>query len=157
MKFGMHVSIAGSIDRAVDNATNLKCTAFQMFTRNPREQAVKGLVSEEVKRFRAKLASSEIDKHAVCVHMPYFPNLSSTHEDIYKKSIDILTEEMHRCGVLGVPYLVIHLGNHMGTGEEFGTRNLVHACNSTIESVKNDVVILLENSAGTKNSIGSKF
>lgn len=157
MKFGMHVSIAGSIDRAIDNATNLKCTAFQMFTRNPREQSVKGLVSEEVKTFRAKLASSGIDKHAVCVHMPYFPNLSSPHEDVFKKSMDTLAEEMHRCGILGIPYLVIHLGSHMGAGKEFGTQNLVHACNSAIECVKNDVVMLLENSAGTKNSIGSKF
>lgn len=60
MKLGMHVPVSGSIDRAVDNAMKLKCSAFQMFTRNPRERVVKGLVNEEVKRFRAKLVSSEI-------------------------------------------------------------------------------------------------
>ncbi|HKU32253.1 MAG TPA: endonuclease, partial [Candidatus Nitrosotalea sp.] len=36
MQVGMHVSISGSIDRAVDNAVAMGCTAFQIFTRNPR-------------------------------------------------------------------------------------------------------------------------
>jgi len=157
MKLGMHVSIAGSVDKAVENAMKLKCKGFQMFTRNPREWTVKGLVDEEVKTFRAKLESSGIDKNAICAHMPYFPNLSSPQEDVYKKSVDILIEEVHRCGLLGIPYLVIHLGSHMGAGMEFGIRNLVDACNLATENVKNNVTILLENSAGTRNTIGSKF
>ncbi|MDE0396223.1 MAG: endonuclease, partial [Candidatus Poribacteria bacterium] len=35
-RIGCHVSISGSIDMAVDNAVQRGCTAFQMFTRNPR-------------------------------------------------------------------------------------------------------------------------
>ncbi len=157
MKVGFHVSIVGSIDRAVDNATALNCTAFQIFTRNPRGWAVKNLVKEDVENFRKKLAASKIDQHAVCAHMPYLPNLSSSNKDLYKKSLDTLVNEVKRCSVLGVPYLVIHLGSHLGAGVEVGIKNLVNACNTAAEKVKNDVTILLENMAGTKNSVGSTF
>jgi len=157
MKVGFHVSIAGSIDKAVDNATALNCTAFQIFTRNPRGWAVKDLVKEDVENFRKKLAASKIDRYAVCAHMPYLPNLSSSNKDLYKKSLNTLVNEVKRCGVLGVPYLVIHLGSHLGAGVEVGIKNLVNACNTAAEKVKNDVTILLENMAGTKNSVGSTF
>ncbi|MFY3741029.1 MAG: deoxyribonuclease-4 [Candidatus Nitrosomirales archaeon] len=157
MQLGVHVSIAGSIDKAVDNAMELKCTAFQIFTRNPRGWAARSLVKEDVENFKAKLASSRIDRNAVCVHMPYLPNLSSSKKDLYKKSLGTFVNEVKRCGVLGIPFLVIHLGSHLGAGIEIGMKNLVNACNTAAAEAKNDVMILLENMAGQKNSIGSKF
>ncbi|MFQ5940093.1 MAG: deoxyribonuclease IV [Nitrososphaerales archaeon] len=157
MKVGLHVSISGSIDRAVDNASVMNCTAFQIFTRNPRGWIAKDLVKGDVEGFKKKLAASKIDQNSVCAHMPYLPNLSSPEKDLYKKSLNTLINEVKRCGVLGVPYLVIHLGSHLGAGAEVGIRNLVYACNTAVKKVKNDVTILLENTAGTKNSVGSRF
>ncbi len=157
MKVGLHVSISGSIDKAVDNAAALKCTAFQIFTRNPRGWASKDLVLEDVDSFKKKLVASKIDRYAVCAHMPYLPNLSSPEKDGYKKSQDILIDEVKRCGMLDIPYLVIHLGSHKGAGSEVGIKNLVNACNMAVNKVKNDVTILLENTAGAKNSVGYKF
>lgn len=154
---GLHVSISGSIDRAVDNATAIGCTAFQIFTRNPRGWGFKKLVKEEVKSFKEKLSESKIDQNAVCAHMPYLPNLSSPKKDLYKKSLDTLLNEVKRCETLGVPYLVIHLGSHLGEGTEVGIKNLVNACNTAAKKVKNNVIILLENTAGQKNSVGSRF
>ncbi len=157
MNLGLHVSIAGSIDKAVDNAVASNCTAFQMFTRKPRQWITKELSDDEVSAFRTKLESSKIDKYAVCAHMPYFLNLASPEEAFYKQSLNTLVEEVKRCGMLGVQYLVIHLGNHMGAGTEVGIKNVVNACNTAIERVNNDVTILLENTAGTKDGIGSSF
>ncbi|MFQ5969152.1 MAG: deoxyribonuclease IV [Nitrososphaerales archaeon] len=157
MQIGMHVSISGSIDRAVDNAMALKCTAFQIFTRNPRGWAAKNLVKEEVENFKAKLESSKIGFNAVVAHMPYLPNLSSPNKDLYKKSLDTFVNEVKRCNTLAVPYLVIHLGSHLGAGTEVGIKNLVNACNTAAAKASNDVMILLENTAGQKNSVGSKF
>jgi deoxyribonuclease-4 len=157
VQIGLHVSISGSIDKAVDNAMALKCTAFQIFTRNPRGWAAKNLVKEEVENFKAKLASSKIDCAAICAHMPYLPNLSSPKKDLYKKSLDTFVNEVKRCGVLGVPQLVIHLGSHLDTGTQMGIKNLVNACNTAAAKADNGVMILLENTAGQKNSIGSRF
>jgi len=157
VQIGVHVSIAGSIDKAIDNAMALKCTAFQIFTRNPRGWTAKNLVKEEVESFKVKLAASKIDRAAVCVHMPYLPNLSSPKKDLYKKSLDTLVNEVKRCAVLGVPQLVLHLGSHLGAGTQIGIKNLVHACNTVAVKADNDVMILLENTAGQENSVGSRF
>ena len=156
MQIGLHVSISGSIDMAVDNAIKRECSAFQIFTRNPRSWFAKDLDPEEAKKFKDKLESSKIDRMAVCAHMPYLPNLSSPEDDGYQKSIKSMIKEVERCGKLGVPYLVTHLGSHKGSGEENGIRRLTDALNE-VAKTKADVIILLENTAGQKNSVGSDF
>ena len=156
MQIGAHVSISGSLDLAVDNAVERECNAFQIFTRNPRSWFAKDLDPVQVKKFKEKLQKSGIDRMATCAHMPYLPNLSSPDEDGYQKSIKSMTQEIERCHELGIPYLVTHLGSHKGSGEENGIRRLVGALNKVAET-NADVIILLENTAGQKNSVGSDF
>ena len=156
MKIGLHVSNSGSIDMAVDNAIERECTAFQIFTRNPRSWFAKDLSLDEAKKFKDKLAVSKIDRMAICAHMPYLPNLSSPEDEGYQKSIKSMIKEIERCDKLGIPYLVTHLGSHKGSGEENGIRRLTDALNKVAET-KADVIILLENTAGQKNSVGSDF
>ena len=156
MQIGAHVSISGSLDLAVDNAVERECNAFQIFTRNPRSWFAKDLDPVQVKKFKEKLQKSRIDRMAICAHMLYLPNLSSPDEDGYQKSIKSMTQEIERCHELGIPYLVTHLGSHKGSGEENGIRRLVGALNKVAET-NADVIILLENTAGQKNSVGSDF
>ena len=156
MQIGAHVSISGSLDIAIDNAVERECNAFQIFTRNPRSWFAKDLDPVEVKKFKEKLQKSKIDRMATCAHMPYLPNLSSPDDDGYQKSIKSMTQEVERCHKLGIPYLVTHLGSHKGSGEENGMRRLVSALNKVAET-KADVMILLETTAGQKNSVGSVF
>lgn len=156
MRVGAHVSISGSLDAAIDNALERECSAFQIFTRSPRSWAAKEISEKDAKTFREKLASSKIDRFATAAHMPYLPNLASPNADAYTKSVNTLVKEVERCGKIGIPYLVAHLGSHMGSGEEKGIKQLVNAF-SKAAAVKNDVVILLENTAGQKNSSGSDF
>ncbi len=156
MQIGCHVSISGSVDRAVDNATERDCTAFQIFTRSPRSWHAKDLDDIDVKSFKEKLVESKIDRFATVAHMPYLPNLATPNQDAYKKSVNTLIKEVERCGRLGIPYLVTHLGSHLGTGEENGIKRIVKALEKA-STTKNDVMILLENTAGQKNSVGSDF
>ena len=74
MQIGCHVSISGSIDKAVDNAVERKCSAFQIFTRNPRGWHAKDLSYNDITNFQVKLKASKIDRFATCAHMPYLPN-----------------------------------------------------------------------------------
>jgi len=176
LQVGFHVSIAGGISNSVDNALNFKCHAFQIFSRNPRGWTAKPLEEEDVKNFRTKLAKSSIKPDSVVVHMPYLPNLSAPDGELYTKSVDTLTGEVKRCIALGIPSLVIHLGSHLGKGTSAGISQLAKACDYALhnngestssssldgskqKSRKNNapVRILLENMAGQKNSIGSKF
>ena len=156
MQIGCHVSISGGISNAVDNATERECTAFQIFTRNPRGWHAKELLNGEIDSFKEKLGASKIDRFATCAHMPYLPNLATPKDDSFEKSVNAFVNEVKRCGMLGIPYLVTHLGSHLGTGEEKGIKRLVKGLTKAA-NVKNNVVILLENTAGQKNSVGSNF
>ena len=156
MQLGCHVSISGSIDKAVDNAVERKCSAFQIFTRNPRGWNAKELTDEDISNFKSKLESSGIDRFATCAHMPYLPNLATPKEDGLEKSLKTLINETERCAQLGIPYLVTHLGSHLGTGEEEGMKRLIDSLNKA-GKIKNDVMILLENTAGQKNFVGYGF
>lgn len=155
MRVGCHVSISGSLDRAVDNAVKRGCTAFQLFTRNPRGWHARDLDEQTIAAFRSKLEDSGIDASAVCAHMPYLPNLASPVAAGFAKSAASLRDELRRCGLLGIPYVVTHLGSHLGSGEEAGMSRLVEGLSGACSAVDNSVTILLENTAGQKNSIGS--
>ena len=156
MQVGCHVSASGSIDKSVDNAVERDCSAFQIFTRSPRSWHAKDLTKEVIDAFKSKLKDSKIDRFAICAHMPYLPNLATPKDDAFEKSVNTLISEVERCAQLGIPYLVTHLGSHLGTGEEAGIKKLVEGLTKAGQT-KNDVIILLENTAGQKNSVGSDF
>jgi deoxyribonuclease IV len=187
-KIGFHVSISGGISNSVDNALKENCTAYQIFSRNPRGWAAKPLDNKDVMLFKVKLAGrsdpnkstksrsaktahqnnsgekrskdkTKIDRNAIFVHMPYLPNLSSPNKRIYDQSVQVLIDELKRSGTLEIPYLVVHLGSHQGEGIKKGVEQLAMACSHAIDSVskENNVSILLENSAGQKNTVASNF
>ena len=156
VRVGFHVSIAGGISNSVNNAEKLGCTAFQIFTRNPRGWTAKPLPRDEVDSFKNRLYASGIKKTSVVVHMPYLPNLSGPPGELYERSVKTLTEEIQRCDLIGVSYLVIHLGSHMGKGSNSGIDQLVNALTAATAHSKSasEVLVLLENNVGRKNSVG---
>ncbi len=156
VQIGAHVSISGSIANAITNASERKCSAFQVFTSNPRGWHAKDLTDDGITNYKNNLSQSNIDRFATVAHMPYLPNLSSPEISVYEKSIHTMIREVERCDKLGIPYLVTHLGSHKGTGEDKGIQRLVGALTEVAKTNK-DVTILLENTAGQKNSVGSDF
>jgi deoxyribonuclease IV len=154
VKVGVHVSIAGSLDLAVDRAKDAGCDVFQMFSRNPRGWTYLPLSEGVVDLFCKKVTATGI---LPVDHMPYLPNLASPKPEVYEKSITTLTAELDRCGRLGIPYLVTHLGHHLGDGMAGGRSRVIKAINTSLESCGADTLLLLENTAGEKNSVGSSF
>ena len=156
VQIGLHVSISGSVANAVTNAIERECSAFQIFTGNPRGWYSKDLTNEDVTNFKKNLSEYSIDRFATVAHMPYLPNLSTPDITSYQKSIKAMIREVERCAKIGIPYLVTHLGSHKGSGEENGIQRLTSAL-MEVAKTKKDVTILLENTAGQKNSVGSDF
>lgn len=163
LRVGFHVSIAGGIQNSITNALDIGCTAFQIFTRSPRQWHAKDLVDADVELFKTNLKKSGIEKNSVAVHMPYLPNLSGPDGELFEKSLNSFTSELIRCSQLGIEYLVIHLGSHKDMGRDHGVKQLLKSCGKAVDNYKSafkrklDVTILLENSAGQKGSIGSKL
>jgi deoxyribonuclease IV len=154
-RMGLHVSISGGLHKAVERAKDRGCDVFQIFSHSPRSWNSKNLSGEEARRFISSFGKSGL---ALAVdHMPYLPNLASPKDDVFQRSIDALSLELDRCHMLGIPYLVSHLGSHLGAGWEEGFKRIVKAIDQGLCRADNDAVLLLENTAGTKNSMGSSL
>ena len=151
---GCHVSIAGSIDLAVGRAGERGCDTFQIFSRNPRGWKAKDLDAGSADAFRVAVRASGLGP--VVDHMPYLPNPASPDDEIYEKSVALLAAELRRCALLGIPYLVTHLGHHRGIGTEVGQARVITAVNrALVDAGTESVMLLLENTAGEKNSVGT--
>lgn len=155
LRIGFHMSIYGSLDKAVDRAIEIGCNTLQIFTRNPRGWTARQLRNDEVELFTMKVNKNDV--RPVFAHMPYLPNLASPKSDVYAKSVETLIVEMERCKLLRIPYLVTHLGSHLGLGPKIGLENVVKAIDKAFSIAGEDVILLLENTAGTRNSIGGSF
>lgn len=152
---GLHVSIAGSLDLAFDRAKELGANTFQIFTRNPNQWKFKPLPDESVALFKEKRAKSGFRR--IVDHMPYLPNLASPDRSTMKISRYTLAEETKRCDALGIDYLVVHLGSHLGKGSAVGIANIAEAVNEAVAGSTGETTVLLENMAGQKNCVGARF
>ena len=155
LRLGVHVSVAGGIDRAVSRAQEKGCDAFQIFSSNPR-----GWLSSPISRLSAERFVSSLSQSGLFPavdHMPYLPNLASARDEVYQKSVQALALELDRCRILGISYLVTHLGSHLGAGRESGMERIISALQAALEGESGRTVLLLENSSGTRNSVGSSF
>lgn len=155
VKLGFHVSIAGALANAVERAQVLNCDTFQIFTHSPRVWAAKLIDAQVVDAFTAALAASGIGP--VVDHMPYLPNPAAEKPAIYEKSVATLTDELNRCSQLKIPYLVTHLGHHGPEGQANGQEKVIAAIGAALDNAGGDTMILLENTANEKNTVGGMF
>lgn len=155
MLLGAHVSISGSIDLSVDRALQLSCTTFQIFTRNPRGWRASKLKKNEAEMFKTKRRKAGFS--VVVAHMPYLPNIASPNKSSWQLSLKSLIEELRRCDQLEIEYLVSHVGSHLGKGIDVGILQVAKAVDASIEKTNPKCMLLLENMAGQKNSVGSRF
>ncbi len=153
---GVHVSIAGRLQNAVDRAIEVGCNrTFQIFTCSPQRWAANPIVDQDAEQFREKVIRNDFVPFC---HMPYLPNFCSPDQTVYSQSTKVLIREVKRCAQLGIRSLVLHFGSHVGTSVADGHRRLVDACVACLRETSGlNVRLLLENSAGIKNSVGSDF
>jgi deoxyribonuclease-4 len=156
LKLGAHESIAGGMHKAFDRAQSVGCDAVQIFVKPNRAWAVKPLTTEDVDLFKAKAVGTDIQP--VVGHASYLLNLGTPDDILWKKSIDTLIVELERCEVLGVPYLVLHPGAHVSTGEKAGLARITQALGDVHAGTPGfHTQILLETTSGQGSSLGHRF
>ncbi len=155
MRFGFHVSIAGGFARVTARALELGCETMQLFTRNPRGWKPKPVDSDDAGRFRKDVKDAGISP--VFVHAPYLPNLASTGAIEVRRSVEALAEDMARCRMLGVNYLVVHVGRAGVASAEEALPAVAANINRVFEQSPGPVKLLLENTAGMGSEVGYRF
>lgn len=154
-RFGMHLSIAGGFTNATSRAVELGCDCFQIFSRNPRTLRAKPIDRGAADAFRSAVAQAGLEP--VVVHVNYLVNVASPKDETYEASVSALTDELLRAEILGADYLVLHPGNHLGSGVEAGSERIARAIDRAYEHSGSSVMICLENMAGAGTEIGVSF
>jgi deoxyribonuclease-4 len=156
--FGSHLSIAGGMHKALLEAERLGFTTTQVFTKNQQQWKAKPLDPATIAEWSSHRDRLNF-KHTVS-HDSYLINLASADEVLWNKSIDLFVEELSRCMILGIPYLVTHPGAHMGTGEAAGLTRVARAIDlihKRVQAGPAGVITCLEITAGQGTSLGYKL
>jgi deoxyribonuclease-4 len=142
--------------KAFDRAQSVGCESVQIFVKSNRAWAVKPLTDEDIERFKARAEESGIQP--VVGHASYLLNLGTPDEELWSRSRDMLIIELQRCEALGVGYLVLHPGAHVGSGEEVGLARVAQALGQVHAATPGfSAQILLETTAGQGTSLGYRF
>ncbi len=153
---GAHMSIAGGIHLAFDRLQQIRGNALQIFTTNHRRWLPAKLDARQIELYRSRW--EENGRIPVAAHAIYLINLAARDELIVSMSIAALALELTRCADLGIPYLIMHPGSHVGKGTEAGLIHLVNNLDRAIESSGvESVCVLIENTAGQGSNLGSSF
>ena len=111
---GSHLSTAGALRAAIDEAVSLHFGAVQIFTRNQRQWTPKPLAKDEIADFHAARKGTLFeDGRRIVSHNSYLVNLASPDEENLAKSIACERAELERCELLGAAVSVAHPGAHM--------------------------------------------
>jgi len=155
LRFGFHISIAQGFSKVVEKSQKTTCETIQLFSRNPRGWKYNDLDRDEVEQFKTKIASSNISP--CFLHLPYLPNLAASKKELYTRSIHSLCEDLKRAEALSIPFLIVHVGSRVSLTEEEAVEKVVKGINESLQRVPNQVMILLENTAGQGTELGYNF
>jgi len=155
-RFGLHMSTAGGLERALTAGAAIGCDCLQLFVKNQRRWIAPPLTPDQVATF--KVAARQTGLTPMVAHAGYLLNLASPDPALREKSKRALLDELHRCEVLGIDYLVFHPGSGMGSSEHVATGRVVRALDAIHRVTPGcHTQILLETTAGAGTSIGHRF
>jgi deoxyribonuclease-4 len=151
------MSIAGGFDRAVERARSVGATALQIFCKSASQWRARPLDSAEVEAFRGAAARAGLLAHTL-THTSYLINLASPDDALWARSIEALVEEIGRAAALGIPFVVLHPGSHVGSGEKAGLARVARGLDEAFSrEPAAGVTVLLENTAGQGSNLGHRF
>ena len=138
---------------AAEDAVYYGATTFMFYTGAP-QNTVRSKIDEDLTR-KARILMKEkgIDIDKVIVHAPYIINLANTEK--LEFAIDFLKQEIKRVELLGIKYIVLHPGSHVGLGKEVGLNNIVKGLNEVLK--ESTITILLETMAGKGTELGTSI
>nr|ABZ09356.1 putative AP endonuclease family 2 [uncultured marine microorganism HF4000_APKG7H23] len=155
MRLGAHVSAAGGIDLAIDRGVEIGAEAVQIFASSNQQWAFKPLDEKQTASFKTKALEHSIGPNVL--HGIYLVTLGTEEPELLRRGVQSLVNYMNAAHDLGMLGVVFHLGSHKGAGFEAVFRQVVESMNRVLDNSPDDTLLIMENSAGMGNHIGSKF
>lgn len=149
------MSTEGGLFRALERGHSIGCETIQLFSKNSSRWAAKELTDSEIEEFKTARAQTGIDP--VFAHCSYLINLAAPNH-FYKMSIQALITEIQRGEQLGLDFVVLHPGAHMGKGDGEGLKRIVAALDEGMERTSGAKCgVAIENTAGQGSCVGCTF
>jgi deoxyribonuclease IV len=160
VRLGIHTFTAGSLEKAALKAAELGANTFQIFSASPRMWRARPPDPEQVKLLRG--ARARFDLNPLAIHVNYLINLAAVDETIRAKSIAAFRGELERAVLIGADYLVLHPGSYKNQSVEDAITRFVlglkeAAAEFHLRGRQAPVIVLLENTAGSGCSLGSRL
>jgi deoxyribonuclease-4 len=156
MKFGAHCSTSGGVWKALERCAAIGGETCQIFVKNNMQWFGKPHAPSDLALYANRLASNKF--HTVFGHTGYLINLGGPAGDNRDKSIKSLIQEINFAADLGLPFLVMHPGAHLGSGEEACLKQIVSGLDEAFAATKDSPVrVALENTAGQGTCLGHKI
>jgi deoxyribonuclease-4 len=150
------MSVAGGVSKAVDRAEAHGCEALQIFTKNASQWRGKPLDAEEVRRFRDRIAQTDI--HPIVSHASYLINLATTFPTLREQSLTAFVDEIDRAEALGLMGVVIHPGTCTAGADDDALRLIADAIRDAFKArPRAKTMVLLEHTAGQGRTVGHRF
>jgi deoxyribonuclease IV len=156
VKFGAHMSTGGGVWKALQRGAEIQCDVVQIFVKNNMQWFGKPFAPNDLVLYANELAAQKL--HSVFGHTGYLINLGGAPGLNRDNSIKSLIQEIQLATDLGVSFLVLHPGAHLGAGEEKGIEWIVAGLNEVFRATKGSPVrIALENTAGQGTCLGHRI
>ena len=157
LRIGSHVSFKSGQQLVVSvvEALSYGSNTFMFYTGAPQNTSRSAIDENLTKEAFELMKENGIEPGNVIVHAPYIINLANDGSS-YDFAIKFLKEEIKRVDSLGMKYLVLHPGSHVGLGIDKGLDNIINGLNFVL-SEDNDVIVCLETMAGKGSELGTSF
>ena len=155
MQIGAHVSTSGGPVTAFDRALSVGAEAVQIFLTPPQQWRSSKVEPDVAQLFRER--NAEAGDIPVFVHGVYLINLATPDQPNLNRSTSTLKSSMTTCAQLGIKGVIFHLGSHKGQGLDTVFDQICRACTDVLANTPSDALLILENSAGAGDTIGSRF
>ncbi len=128
---------------------------MQIFTRSPRGGKAPEFTPEICQEFKA--LSGKFKLQNTYIHTPYYINFASSDNKIRYGSINIIRDELERGSLINAKYIITHLGSAKGMTHNESIEKVIEALAKTLENYSGKTKLLLENSAGAGEIVGSSL
>lgn len=150
------MSVSGGVHKSLERGASAGCEIVQIFVKNNMQWFGRPHPPADVAKFKEE--QKRLKLACVFGHTGYLINLGAGPGDNRDRSIQSLIQEITFAEALGLPFLVLHPGAHVGAGEEEGMKRIVTGLNEVFkETKKAKVRIALENTAGQGSCLGYKI
>lgn len=160
MKIGSHVSnnglkmLVGSVEEALSYGEN----CFMVYLGAPQTTYRKDVEQLNYQKALEIAQKKGINPEDIIVHAPYIVNLGQSDDEKFNFAISFLAKELAMVGKVGLKYMVLHPGAHVGNGENFALDRIADGINEILRLTSNDnTVIAIETMAGKGTECGKTF